>query len=217
MRFCDWSSMLCFSSRRRHTRCALVTGVQTCALPIFVIGLIGAWQSKALIDRHQQVRFHYEVDRIAVNVQKRMMTYVQVLRGGLGLFAASDEVTLDDWLRYVDTLQLAQNYPGFKSLSYAPAVADADLPAFVAAVRARPVPAGLVNPALWSAYAPRSPVATASTPPVHSPILYVAPWIAENQRVLGVDMMQEPRSEEQTSEIQSLMRISYAVFCLKKK
>src|SRR3546814_9767746 len=26
---------LCFSSRRRHTSCALVTGVQTCALPIF--------------------------------------------------------------------------------------------------------------------------------------------------------------------------------------
>src|SRR3546814_16989544 len=30
-----WSVCLfCFSSRRRHTRCALVTGVQTCALPI---------------------------------------------------------------------------------------------------------------------------------------------------------------------------------------
>src|SRR3546814_314752 len=27
-------SLFCFSSRRRHTRCALVTGVQTCALPI---------------------------------------------------------------------------------------------------------------------------------------------------------------------------------------
>src|SRR3546814_19329219 len=28
--------MVCFfSSRRRHTRCALVTGVQTCALPIW--------------------------------------------------------------------------------------------------------------------------------------------------------------------------------------
>src|SRR3546814_10098843 len=26
-----------FSSRRRHTRCALVTGVQTCALPICLI------------------------------------------------------------------------------------------------------------------------------------------------------------------------------------
>src|SRR3546814_3960412 len=28
--------MFFFSSRRRHTRCALVTGVQTCALPILV-------------------------------------------------------------------------------------------------------------------------------------------------------------------------------------
>src|SRR3546814_8070072 len=27
-----------FSSRRRHTRCALVTGVQTCALPISELG-----------------------------------------------------------------------------------------------------------------------------------------------------------------------------------
>src|SRR3546814_1762149 len=27
--------VFCFTSRRRHTRCALVTGVQTCALPIY--------------------------------------------------------------------------------------------------------------------------------------------------------------------------------------
>src|SRR3546814_2258150 len=29
-----------FSSRRRHTRCALVTGVQTCALPISVLSSV---------------------------------------------------------------------------------------------------------------------------------------------------------------------------------
>src|SRR3546814_3835494 len=29
-----------FSSRRRHTRCALVTGVQTCALPISILDQI---------------------------------------------------------------------------------------------------------------------------------------------------------------------------------
>src|SRR3546814_8685138 len=33
-----------FSSRRRHTRCALVTGVQTCALPISVVGLLSSGQ-----------------------------------------------------------------------------------------------------------------------------------------------------------------------------
>src|SRR3546814_9184265 len=44
--------MLCiygffFSSRRRHTRCALVTGVQTCALPIS--GLATVLQAQATI------------------------------------------------------------------------------------------------------------------------------------------------------------------------
>src|SRR3546814_4698970 len=32
---CSVYIVFCFSSRRRHTSCALVTGVQTCALPIF--------------------------------------------------------------------------------------------------------------------------------------------------------------------------------------
>src|SRR3546814_12663458 len=36
MTFCSYYSLF-FSSRRRHTRCALVTGVQTCALPISVL------------------------------------------------------------------------------------------------------------------------------------------------------------------------------------
>src|SRR3546814_8484931 len=39
-------------------------------------------------------------------------------------------------------------------------------------------------------------------------------------RGLGVDLLDTAatrRSEEHTSELQSLMRISYAVFCLKKK
>src|SRR3546814_7869156 len=31
----DFSAWFFFSSRRRQTRCALVTGVQTCALPIW--------------------------------------------------------------------------------------------------------------------------------------------------------------------------------------
>src|SRR3546814_1342499 len=39
---------------------------------------------------------------------------------------------------------------------------------------------------------------------------------AELLAVIG-DRFQKLRSEEHTSELQSLMRISYAVFCLKKK
>src|SRR3546814_7080535 len=36
-------------------------------------------------------------------------------------------------------------------------------------------------------------------------------------RMAGQSTRSQPRSEEHTSELQSLMRISYAVFCLKKK
>src|SRR3546814_10299544 len=47
--YCLWSWLsmyifgvfiFCFSSRRRHTRCALVTGVQTCALPICALSML---------------------------------------------------------------------------------------------------------------------------------------------------------------------------------
>src|SRR3546814_7049230 len=38
------------------------------------------------------------------------------------------------------------------------------------------------------------------------------------EKVMALGMVLDPtRSEEHTSELQSLMRISYAVFCLKKK
>src|SRR3546814_5793571 len=39
----------------------------------------------------------------------------------------------------------------------------------------------------------------------------------EGQSGRGLPADAAPRSEEHTSELQSLMRISYAVFCLKKK
>src|SRR3546814_5761984 len=35
--------------------------------------------------------------------------------------------------------------------------------------------------------------------------------------IVGGEVLEGDRSEEHTSELQSLMRISYAVFCLKKK
>src|SRR3546814_3071177 len=99
-----------FSSRRRHTRCALVTGVQTCALPI------SRFTNVTNIHGHTH----------------------QVLYNEIGA------------LRSIGMLATSWPWP----------------------------------------YAPE-----------------------------GVPVLTKPmiRSEEHTSELQSLMRISYAVFCLKKK
>src|SRR3546814_1317624 len=42
-----------FSSRRRHTRCALVTGVQTCALPISIVPEITIDQCRDYADKRR--------------------------------------------------------------------------------------------------------------------------------------------------------------------
>src|SRR3546814_1890418 len=54
----------------------------------------------------------------------------------------------------------------------------------------------------------------ASVEAMLSPMKGTAPTKSEIERRL---MLADDRSEEHTSELQSLMRISYAVFCLKKQ
>src|SRR3546814_9560168 len=44
-----------FSSRRRHTRCALVTGVQTCALPISIVGTVPAIKPAAALSQSRVI------------------------------------------------------------------------------------------------------------------------------------------------------------------
>src|SRR3546814_10276689 len=68
-------------------------------------------------------------------------------------------------------------------------------------------------------------VATPSTCTVQAPhiampqpnLVPVSPSSSRMTQSRGVSSATSRRSEEHTSELQSLMRISYAVFCLKKK
>src|SRR3546814_8001607 len=70
----------------------------------------------------------------------------------------------------------------------------------VTAGRRKEWTAGIVNPPVWRA----------------STILYDDVAALDAARHAPDDLLYY-RSEEHTSELQSLMRISYAVFCLKKK
>ena len=53
---------------------------------------------------------HFEADarRVEIKVAERFEAYDQILRGTAGLFAASDEVTREDFRQYVDALQLGK-------------------------------------------------------------------------------------------------------------
>src|SRR3546814_6456347 len=123
-----------FSSRRRHTRCALVTGVQTCALPIFP-GRSRYLKTTRQPKEHKMASKIYSSPQAALD--GLMFDGMTIMSGGFGL-AGNPE-------------------------SLIPAIRDAG--------------------------------------------------------VKGLTIISNNcgKSEEHTSELQSLMRNSYAVFCLKKK
>src|SRR3546814_9971506 len=55
------------------------------------------------------------------------------------------------------------------------------------------------------------------TPQADVEVIAVGAHILDELGLLGRTVLELNRSEEHTSELQSLMRISYAVFCLKQK
>src|SRR3546814_10364715 len=118
-----------FSSRRRHTICALVTGVQTCALPIYLADL---------------------------GVELEILDERQMKALGMGAL-----------------LGVAQG---------------STRPPRLLAMR-------------WNGGNPGD-----------APVVFIGKGVTFDTG--GISLK---RSEEHTSELQSLMRISYAVFCLKNK
>ncbi|MDP3856787.1 MAG: CHASE domain-containing protein [Stagnimonas sp.] len=160
---------------------------------LLVAGLVGAWQTRERLVQYQLQRFNYEAGRVQWTIQKRMTAYVQILRGGLGLFMASDEVSRRDWSNYVRTLEVERRYPGIRQMSFIAAVRPEDVAAFVARVRAEPLPPGLTDPAVLRNYrlhAPPQPMVP-SVPKIHAPVLYAEPLTPLTERSLGVDNMQD--------------------------
>ena len=162
-------------------------GVVALVVAVLALSVASALLTAHSVHVQQRTRFDNQAERLDTALAARMTAYEQVLRGGLGLFLASDDVTRADWVDYVDTLGLDDRYPGFKSLSFAQAVPPEQLEAFEARARAAGEPGADGQP-----YTVRAPAGSSGTPTTHSPILYVAPDDAVNRKVLGIDMMREP-------------------------
>jgi PAS domain S-box-containing protein len=65
----------------------------------------------------QEQRFTFAVDDIEHTLRERMRAYEMVLRGLAGVVAGSDLVTVDDWARAADQLQLQDFYPGIQAVA----------------------------------------------------------------------------------------------------
>src|SRR3546814_2716708 len=80
--------MCFFSSRRRHTRCALVTGVQTCALPISMAALTMGIATLLLKDFYQQFFNPQGDDRKNLNFARTATIVAGLLPITLALYAS---------------------------------------------------------------------------------------------------------------------------------
>src|SRR3546814_7353438 len=78
-----------FSSRRRHTRCALVTGVQTCALPI------SPTSTRQLLERATRAGAH--IDKLCQSIYERQgQMGVRRMLGVLSLAKRFGPVRVDE-------------------------------------------------------------------------------------------------------------------------
>ena len=101
--------------------------ISVAALFSLVLAL-AAWRAADRDDQREGgTRFEFRVREIAQQLSGRMYDYEQVLRGAVGLLAASREVTAQEWRSYVTTLQLDASYPGIQAIAYAPYAARAPI------------------------------------------------------------------------------------------
>src|SRR3546814_18692856 len=134
-----------FSSRRRHTRCALVTGGQTCALPIFIDRLpvpYGLIRTGVAPD-HQSIKaVSRRYEGVALTDNVRFVGHVSV----------GSDVTIDELVGLYDAVVLATGAPHDRPLD----IAGADLH-------------GVCGSAAFRSWYPGHPDSRALHPPLRAP------------------------------------------------
>src|SRR3546814_5884997 len=184
-----------FSSRRRHTRCALVTGVQTCALPILIKGRSASGAAATQGSEESIVVTGTRIDGAPSAAPVITITSQDIKNAGL---ADLGEVARS----------LPQNFGGGQNPGIGSAQGTQNENVNVNGASTFNLRGIGPNATLTLlngnrfAYSGTNSVIDVSAIPATA---------SRNASCAS------SRSEEHTSELQSLMRISYAVFCLKKK
>lgn len=167
-----------------HSRKPWLPLVVTLALMAGLGGWV-VWQwhaQETRIRAEQAQRFNLAVNDVESNLRERMRAYEMVMRGLAGLFVGSDDVSLRDWSRAADQLQLQDFYPGIQAIALARYVRADNLPAVLARMQEdgrndlRMYPPGKRDEYLITDY------------------IHPVDW--RNRRVLGFDMLSEETRRE---------------------
>lgn len=124
-----------------------------------------------------KLRFENAVGRSQDDIQQRLNTYITLLRGGSGLFAANDSVSNSQFGAFVNRLNLRQQYPGVQGIGFSVRVTPQEKDALVAQMKRQGVENFSIRPNFKrSEY--------------HS-IIYLEPQDRRNKTAIGFDMFSE--------------------------
>jgi signal transduction histidine kinase len=136
------------------------------------------------VEAQERVRFDDAAVATKASVDRRInASYVDTMLGADGLFAASENVSREEWANYTRAIDLESRYEGLQALGYAPRVAPEEREAFVESVREE----GISD--FGSRLGVRSPEGEEGA---YFPLTYVEPLTEANATTLGDDLYAVP-------------------------
>jgi PAS domain S-box-containing protein len=162
----------------------LLTGSSTTLwLPwlVLILGLVltyTLWQdARSQTMQALEAEFEFWVNKVVFNIETRLNSHVQILRGVVGLFDVSNYVSRQDFRRYVTTLRLEERYAGIQGIGFAVAISNGDKAQHIAAIRQEGFPSYTIYPE--------------GNRDLYTAIIYLEPFSGRNLRAFGYDMFSE--------------------------
>ena len=137
-----------------------------------------AFVSYKIIDNQKKTHFESEINKTNEMITTRLGQYANVLRGGRGMFDASDVVDRDEWKKYRDSLNIESYYPGMRGFGFAKAVRAGEEDEFIESVQEEGFPKFRINPIGERDF--------------YAPVLFFEPFNSEENGAFGFDKFSNP-------------------------
>jgi PAS domain S-box-containing protein len=147
-------------------------------LLIFLVTIFIYKETKQRIKLRNEKQFEYRTAQAKQAIEKRIIHYIQILKGAKGLFIASDTTTRHNWKEYVKTLEVELNYPGIQGIGFSAFIRPEELESHIQKIRAEGFPDYTVRPQ--------------GERDIYTSIIYLEPFEGRNLRAFGYDMFSEP-------------------------
>ncbi len=150
-------------------------------IPLVVIASFAQFQQN-VVGQKLEARFNEQIISVQSAVDNKIQTYGNFLLGGRALFAASQAVERDEWQKYVDAVEIDQNYPGMTVAAYAKVLQNDQLNSFTDQIRRSGNPSFAIFPE--------------SRRTLRAPLVYAEPTHETNRKLLGFDVFSDSVGSE---------------------